>query len=130
MTTKVQLLALGIAKAEGFGPLENFPTQIHNPGDLELGDMGWGVQSGKTVYPNDAAGWDALTHECQLMLTGESRVYNVSMTFLEVAGKYTGGDDPEGWARTVSQVCGMSLLNTLEEFLDAPNSPAPANPAT
>lgn len=120
MTPKVQLLAQGIAKAEGFGPLENFPTRVHNPGDLELGDRGFGVQSGKTVYPDDATGWEALYNECELMLGGGSHVYSVAMTFLQVAQKYTGGDNPAAWASIVSGVCGMQPTNTLQDFLNHP----------
>jgi len=115
---KIMQLAQAIAKAEGFGPPTNLPTRINNPGDMCLGDRGYGVQSGKTIFPNVADGWAALTRECYLMLTGESHLYNPTKTFLQVATLYTGGDAAEAWATIVSGALGLTPQNTLEDFLD------------
>ena len=113
---KVLQLAQAIAKAEGFGVPEAFPTRVHNPGDLCLGDKGWGTQAGKTVFPDDAAGWDALYHQCGLMLSGQSHVYSLDMTFLQVAQAYTGGDNPSAWAQIVAEACGTNIETTLGEY--------------
>lgn len=115
---KILLLARAIAKAEGFGPPENLPTRIHNPCDLELGDRGFGVQAGKTVFEDLDHGWSAACYECWLMLTGRSHFYSPIKTFLQVAMAYTGGDQPLAWATIVSGALGFNPQNTLQNFLD------------
>src|SRR5271169_4369349 len=108
LVEKANELAEAIAyKGEGFGPPENLPTRCNNPGDLELGDVGYGVDAGKTIYANLVDGWDAIDNECLLMLSGQqslhhSHIYNPTMTFLEVAEKYTGDDNAAQWASAVS----------------------------
>lgn len=123
-TPKVKQLAEAIAKAEGFYVAGSLPARIHNPGDLEIGNVGYGTDIGKTIFPDDQTGWEWLYGECMLMLAGQearhhSHVYNLSMTFLRVAQLYTGGDNYIGWAEVVSAGCGMKVSNTLQEFLDA-----------
>src|ERR1700675_4286244 len=103
---KIVSMAQAIAKAEGFGPPQTLPTRIHNPGDLEIGDMGFGTQAGKTVFGTAEGGWAALEGQVHWMLTGNSRIYKLADTFLEVAQKNTGGDHPEAWAKTVSPPLG------------------------
>lgn len=115
---KVIKLAQAIAKAEGFGPPENLPTRINNPGDLELGDLGHGVQAGKTVFQDVNDGWERLYSECWLMLTGTSHIYGPTNTILRVAEKYTGGDNSESWARIVAGNIGVTSLNTLADYLN------------
>jgi len=121
---KVKLLCLGISKAEGFDVPGSLPARCHNPGDLEIGNVGYGVDNGKTIFPDDATGWAALYREGSLMLAAmtslhRSHVYSLGETFLQVAQAWTGGDNPSGWAQTVAETCGMSVTNTLQEFLDA-----------
>jgi hypothetical protein len=119
MNPKVVALAQAIAKAEGFGPAENLPTRCCNPGDLELGDLGYGTEGGKTVFATEQLGWVALEEQCRLMLTGESHVYRTTDTFAEVAEKYTGGDNSEAWAETVALELGIDVETTLKEYYDA-----------
>jgi len=118
-------LGAAISKAEGFGALEpdgvtpNLPTRCNNPGDLERGDVGFGIDDGKTVYGNVTAGWEALYIECALMLSGKSRVYSPQDTLLAVAIKYTGNDDPQGWALIVSKELNLSPQSRLTDWLAA-----------
>ena len=77
------------------------------------------MQAGKTVFPSNEAGWNALYRQCGLMLSGESHVYTTDLTFLQVAAKYTGGDNPTAWAAIVSEGCGMQPESTLAEFVAA-----------
>lgn len=121
---KVKQLAIAISKAEGFGVPNALPTRCHNPGDLELGNKGWGTDAGKTIFPDDETGWNALYFECALMLAGlqslhRSHVYNVSQNFFQVARLWTGGDNAAAWARTVAQNCGVRPEQTLDDFLNA-----------
>lgn len=116
---RVIRLAQAIAKAEGFGPPENLPTRINNPGDLELGDRGYGTQGGKTVFASVQEGWERLYHECWLMLSGNSHVYSPTASLLQIAKKYTGGDAPQAWAAIVAQEIGIHPLDTLTGYLSA-----------
>jgi hypothetical protein len=117
-------LAQLIAKAEGFGGKEpdgspNLPSRCHNPCDLENGDVGYGEENGKTKYPDDAAGWMAGEHQCDLILTGLSRAgYRITDTIWEFAVRYTGNDGAAQWAQTVAQGLGLSVTNTLQDYLN------------
>jgi hypothetical protein len=119
MNPKVISFAQAIAKAEGFGPAENLPTRCNNPGDIELGDIGYGIDQGKTIFPSEQDGWTALEEQCELMLTGESHVYSTGMNFLQVAQLYTDGDNPGPWAKIVSRELGISVETTLAEYYNA-----------
>jgi len=116
MNPSTTALAQAIAKAEGFGPPENLSTRCNNPGDLKLGDVGCGTEAGKTIFPSPEAGWMALEHQCDLMLTGNSHVYKVSMNLLQVAQLYTGGDNAGPWAQIVSQALGVGMMTTLQQI--------------
>ena len=101
----------------------SLPSRIHNPGDLEIGDRGYGTENGKTKFPNDTTGWQWLFGECSLMLASmktrhRSKIYTLDETFADVAQHWTGGDNPGPWAITVSEHCGMQPENTLQEYLD------------
>lgn len=115
---KAHELARAIAVAEGYFIAHSLPERCNNPGDLELGDQGRGVDAGKTIFSTAPDGWAALYHECYLMLTGQSHVYKPSMTFEQVAQLYTGGDNPTGWAINVARELGMAMYDTLQEFLE------------
>jgi hypothetical protein len=116
---KVYLLATAIAQAEGFYVPDSLPARCHNPGDLELGSVGCGMEQGKTIFPTDQAGWMALEHQCDLMLTGHSHVYKLTDRIIDVAGKYTGGDNPTAWASIVAHKLGVSAAATLQQYIDA-----------
>lgn len=116
---KAQDLAKAIATAEGFyGTPGDIPQRAHNPGDLELGDIGYGVIQGKTVYPSDQAGWNALTRMVSNWLAGTDSLYTLDMTFNDVAVKYTGNDNPDSWAQNlVATLNGMGYAVTTENTL-------------
>lgn len=118
MHPKAIELAHAIAAAEGFFVPNSLPARCHNPGDLEMGDVGGGVDHEKTIFPDDAAGWLALQHQCDLMLTGHSHVYKLTDRIIDVACKYTGNDSPVTWAATVAQKLGVSAATKLSELLD------------
>lgn len=119
MNPKIINLAQAIAKAEGFTVEGSLPARCHNPGDLEVGDVGCGMEQGKTIFPNDQAGWLALEHQCDLMLEGLSHVYSLSDTFLQVALKYTGNDAAQDWVAVVAHSLGVSASTTLQQYMNA-----------
>ncbi len=119
----VNALSLAIAAAEGFPKKDSIPARAHNPGDLELGDQGLGTINRKTIYPDDAAGWRALRHECTLILTGRSHYIHTSMAITDVAMIYTGRDQASTWATEVAHLLGLCITDTLEDLLDLTDAP-------
>lgn len=114
----VQPVANAIALAEGFNVPGSVPQRSNNPGDLFLGDKGSGLAAnGETVFASITAGWNALYNQVVLMLDGQSSHYSPSQTFSQIASIYTGGDNPSGWATTVSGALGLTPDNTLNDYL-------------
>lgn len=121
-------LAEAITLAEGGNVEGALPFRIHNPGDLELGDRGFGVEQKKTIYakadpsaslddPTD--GYSALRRECTAILTGASIIYRVTDSFEILASKYTGGDAPGVWCKIVTEKLNVEPMATLAEWVKA-----------
>src|SRR4051812_12849473 len=96
-------LANAIAHAEGFGLPNAIPTRAHNPGDLVLGDKGYGTLGSEdiTVFADDKTGWAALEHQLDVIREHKSHVYTPSMSILQMAQKWTNTQQVE-WAQNVS----------------------------
>lgn len=129
ISNKARKLAVAIARAEGFFVDGSLPQRTNNPGDMELGNRGWGLVNSKTVYgkadwnadiDDRTDGCSALRRECEAVLTGASAVYNVNDTFLILAEKWTGGDSPESWLLAVIEHLGVAETTTLREYVLAP----------
>lgn len=123
---KANTFRAAIAKAEGWHVLGSLPQRINNPGDMKLGDRGWGIVEGKTVYlkadfaaPIDdkADGAAALWRECLAMLSGASPVYYVNDTFALVASSWTGGDNTVAWMNVVCSELGVTPNTTLRQYV-------------
>ena len=66
-------------------------------------------------------GWDALKHQVELMVTGNSSIYDPSDSIVDVAKKYAAGDP--NWGKNVARKLGISPSCTLGEIAGArPNS--------
>jgi hypothetical protein len=108
-------LALAIKVAEGSNPLWN------NPGDMVFADgfptHGFANSEGVLLFNNAEDGWNALCHQCNLMLTGKSHVYTLDMTIAQVGLKYANGDT--NWAKNVALELGVSLGTTLADLAGA-----------
>jgi len=50
------------------------------------------------------------------MLSGMSVWYRPDMTLLEVAQRYTGGDNPQGWAQVIAEEFGVTPSTKLGEL--------------
>lgn len=128
---KIQAMMKAIAFAEGFynadGSLDvgSVPVRANNPGDMKVGNFGLGVilkdgsideagTEGITIFPNVEQGWARLQHQVTLMLTGKSKVYAMSFSFLDVAYKYAGGD--YNWGLNVASRLDISPESTLQDF--------------
>lgn len=112
----VNRIAIAIAHAEGFYVKGAIPQLANNPGDLKLGDVGYGtLGEGITVFQTSDLGWNALFHQVGKMLAGKSPYYHLTMTLAEVGMKYSGSPD---WAKNVASALGVAETITLGE-LDA-----------
>jgi hypothetical protein len=110
-------LAAAISQAEGFGAsANNIPTASNNPGNLELGDVGYGTATtsnggGVTVYGSLADGANALENQVSNILSGNSSLYNPDMTIQQLGDTYVNG--PNGGTTTGSQNWASNVANSL-----------------
>lgn len=97
----------GIAQAEGYGKPDTVPTRSNNPGDLKVGDIGYGREPGGiTHFPNPEAGYNALAKQVnKFYIPGPN--YDPSMSLQQIAEKYTGKDRAPEWAKIVGSKAGM-----------------------
>jgi hypothetical protein len=111
-----------ISTAEGFGPSGNVPTIANNPGDLELGDIGYGVTQAAggqqiTNFPTLEAGEAALENQINLIATGTSKAgYTPSMSIAQVGQLYSGGSS--AWANNVAAALGVSPDTNFASLID------------
>lgn len=130
----LRFIGKAIARAEGYGPAGNIPTDAHNPGDLMLGkrfditvthkgQQCTGTINGVTIYPKADPdcdiddledGWGALYREIRLMLTGRSHIYQAGWTITRISEAYT-HTDPEAWAATVAEALGVTPETPLNQ---------------
>jgi len=117
---RVQDLAKAIAKAEGFGRKGTLPSRLHNPGDLLSrsfhaypGQIG--LYHHYVVFRNDTAGWAALRHQIEKVISGESKYYTVNLTFKQFSKKYA---TSPVWVKNVTKILSISINTPLWEFLD------------
>ena len=120
---RVQDLAHAIARAEGCYVKGSLPNRNHNCGDLRAvkgyrfpGQVGTDRRR-YAVFRNDRAGFAALTHQIEKIVTGDSAHYTVNMTVKELGRKYA---ESSVWARTVSRILGVEQGAYLWEVLDVP----------
>ena len=105
-------IAAAIASAEGYGPAGNIATRANNPGDLELGDIGYGTITASggnkiTVFPSADAGYAALQAQIGKISSGQSTAgYTPGMSIAQVGNLYAGGSS--NWANNVASYLGVS----------------------
>lgn len=115
-----KIIAEAWAREEGFYVAGSIPQRANNPGDLELGDIGFGkLGEGVTVFDSAAAGWNALYAQIARMLTGKSHVYALDMTLAQVGLEYSGGDP--NWSKNVAALLKVPETITLAELAIAPD---------
>jgi len=112
-------IAEAIGLAEGiFHPSGTaVPQRANNPGNLKLGDIGFGTIGGKTIYQTLADGWAALERQINYILTNTSRYYNSNMTIRQVAVTYTGNDNPDAWASIVAGKLGVTPDTKMSDIV-------------
>jgi hypothetical protein len=106
-------LADAIANAEGANVAGSIPARANNPGDLELGDIGYGTITAAggqkiTVFPSLSAGMAALENQIALIASGQSKAgYPANGSIADVAAVYTGGSG-SSWAQNVASALGLT----------------------
>ena len=112
----VLTFARAIAHAEGFGIPNAIPTVANNPGDLVI--PGWSPtigSAGIAVFDSVDYGWSRLYRQIELIISGQSNYYRMSMTLSQMGHVYAGGDP--NWARNVASYLGVSTSTTLGQVL-------------
>jgi hypothetical protein len=120
---KVEQFAHAIARIEGFYQHGTIPNRYHNPGDLKVmargekypGQVGIG-KAEHVIFRNDAAGYAALYHQIDKILSGESKFYTQEMTLLQVGKFYA--KNSRLWAKNLAHNLGVSPSTTLEEYFE------------
>jgi hypothetical protein len=120
---RVETFAHAIARTEGFYIKGTIPNRYHNPGDLKImergqkypGQIGVG-KAQHVIFRNDAAGYAALYHQIDKILTGESKLYTKNMTLLQMGKLYA--QNSRLWAKNLAHNLGVPVTTTLKEFFD------------
>lgn len=103
-------LARAIAHAEGYGIPGAIPTVRNNPGNLKLPSSDGAI----TTFPTAAEGWAALERQLRLILSGQSRFYNVGMSIADMASVWT-ATEQTFWARNVADWLQRNWRSTVTE---------------
>lgn len=107
-----------IANAEGYGVPGAIPTEANNPGDLALGDIGYGTLGNNiTVFPSASAGADALTNQENLISNGESANYSSGESIADMGTTYAGASGGSTWAANVAKFLGVSPNTPIGSLL-------------
>lgn len=133
--SKTDLLARGIATAEGFYVSGSRPARNNNPGDLRLAgdqgvdDLGFGIFSTANysaalagLADSSSDGWAALFNECARIVAGTALVcpQGLSTPWSTVAETYdTGGDALTAWLPNVASVAGMDTGGTVGDWVNS-----------
>lgn len=108
----LQPLSSAIGNAEGFGVAGAIPTRANNPGDLELGDLGYGtLGNGISIFPDAASGQNALTGFLANILGGGNPNYSPNMSLSQFGDVYVNG--PNGGTSQGSQDWTANLAKSL-----------------
>lgn len=130
-TFAVDSLAQAIAREEGFNA-GSVGTSANNPGDLELGDVGYGTITAAggnkiTVFGSLQDGWNALTNMLTKDVTGGSSVYTPNESINDFMTTYSGGNPNAG--QTTANILGVPASTPISTFGGTPiaaNSSVPA----
>lgn len=103
-------LAAAISQAEGFGVAGAIPTVANNPGDLAIGDIGYGVMGSANItkFPDVATGYQALQNQINLIASGQSKAgYPANATIAQVSNIYSGSTSGQ-WGNNVATILGVT----------------------
>jgi len=108
-------LAAAIALANGYNVTGSIPNITNNPGLLQNGNVGFGVDSqGHTIYGTSEIGMIALQAQAKHILNGDSKTfsYGPNQTPLSAIGAILAPNDPT-WVKNVAASLGVNLSTKL-----------------
>ncbi len=120
---KIWNICQAIAVAEGYGPPNHKATITRNPGDMGLGNIGYGTANESdpnnkiTVFPTHEAGWQALYSQVSKMVYGGSHIYNAGMTFAQIAQKWA--LSWQGWLVNMTNDLGVNPSTVLGDYVNS-----------
>jgi hypothetical protein len=118
-------LANAISQLEGFGNPSSIPTLANNPGNLELGDVGYGTitaQGGQqiTIFGSLDDGWTALENQLSKIFNGTSNYYTPDQTLAQFGNTYSGGNPSYG--TNLASKLGVDPSTTLAQVQNQQSS--------
>ncbi len=114
----IKAVAEAFARAgEGFYVAGSVPARANNPGDLKIGDRGYGTIGGKTIFATPQDGWNALYRQLVLIRNGKSRNFKPTDTWREVARTWVGTADFENWLVNVTNRLGVKSTDRIGDSL-------------
>jgi hypothetical protein len=116
---KVTQMATAIARTEGWMVPGSIPNRYHNPGDIRSsirnaypGQIGL-ARHGYVIFKSNAWGWAALEKQIQMIIDGESKHFDQSMTFAQIAKVYAASPQ---WPKTFCKILQISPQLTFQEY--------------
>lgn len=116
-TDGIKAVAEAIARAEGFYVADSIPARTNNPGNLKIGDRGYGVIDGKTIFATAKDGWNALYRQLDLVRIAKARFLKPTDTWREFARTWVGTADFENWLANVTKRLGAKPLDSVGGYL-------------
>src|SRR5262249_28243810 len=98
----------------GYGVPGSIPSRANNPGDLELGDLGYGTLGhGITIFPDAESGQNALSNFLANIFAGGNSNYSPNMSLSQFGDVYVNGPNggtsqgSQDWAANVGKALGV-----------------------
>jgi hypothetical protein len=114
-------VARAIAVAEGYGPAQNNPTKLCNPGDISDGASQFGYEdhSGSKVthFPDHETGWNWLYNKLANIQAGGSKVYSNNMSWTQFAHTYAG--NWQAWCNNVTRELHVAPTDRVGDYWNA-----------
>lgn len=111
-----------IAYAEGYNVAGSNPATLNNPGDISDGATTYGFEthagSNITKFPDAATGWRWLWSKLNNAATGNSSVYDPSMSWNEI-GALWAPPNAGVWASNVAGALGVDPDSSLGDYVGA-----------
>lgn len=116
-------LADAIAKLEGYGAGNNIPTVANNPGNLELGDIGFGTLNAAngnkiTIFGSVQDGWTALENQLTKIVSGNSAYYKPDTTLAQFGKTYSGSPT---YGNDLASALGTSPTTSVADAYQLPS---------
>jgi hypothetical protein len=110
-----------IAYAEGYNVAGSNPARLNNPGDISDGRAVYSSEfhsgSSITTFPDANTGWQWLYTKVARAASGESRVYDPSMSWREI-GAIWAPPNAEVWASNVAGHLGVDPDSSLGDYIN------------